>query len=60
MRTRCRYFISQVANTIAAFEDGTLVRYNGDYKFFMDSNARIAEKVCVCVCVTTSSGSLPS
>jgi len=40
-----RYFISQVANTIAAFEDGTLVRYNGDYKFFMDSNARIAEKV---------------
>ena len=41
-----RYFISQVANTIAAFEDKTLVRYNGDYKFYMDSNARLAEKVC--------------
>jgi len=40
-----RYFISQVANTIAAFEDKTLVRYNGDYKFFMDSNAKLAQKV---------------
>ena len=36
---------TQVANTIAAFEDKTLVRYNGDYKFYMDSNAKLAAKV---------------
>ena len=36
---------TQVANTIAAFEDKTLVRYNGDYKFYMDQNARLAAKV---------------
>ena len=40
-----RYFVSQVANTIAAFEDKTLVRYNGDYKFYMDQNEKIAAKV---------------
>jgi len=40
-----RYFVSQVANTIAAFEDKTLKRYNGDYKFYMDQNERLAAKV---------------
>ena len=48
------WLVSQVANTIAAFEDKKLVRYNGDYKFYMDSNAKLAEKVCVwwvCVCL---------
>jgi len=40
-----RYFVSQVANTICAFEDSKVVRYNGDYKFYMDKNDEWKEKV---------------
>mmetsp|Transcript_27471 Transcript_27471/g.62279 ORF Transcript_27471/g.62279 Transcript_27471/m.62279 type:complete len:916 (-) Transcript_27471:264-3011(-) len=40
-----RYFVSQVANIIAAFEDKRLVRYNGDYKHYMDQNEKWANKV---------------
>jgi ATP-binding cassette subfamily F protein 3 len=40
-----RYFISQVANTICAFEDKKLVRYNGDYKFYMEKNEALREAV---------------
>jgi len=40
-----RYFISQVANTICAFENSEVVRYNGDYKFYMDKNEEWKEKV---------------
>jgi len=40
-----RYFVSQVANTICAFEDSKMVRYNGDYKFYMDKNEEWKEKV---------------
>jgi len=40
-----RYFISQVANVIAAFEDKRLARYNGDYKHYMDVNNEWRAKV---------------
>jgi len=40
-----RYFVSQVANIIAAFEDKKLVRYNGDYKHYMDQNEKWAKQV---------------
>jgi len=40
-----RYFISQVANTICAFEDKKVVRYNGDYKFYMEKNEALREAV---------------
>jgi ATP-binding cassette, subfamily F, member 3 len=40
-----RYFISQVATTIVAIEDRKLVKYSGDYKFYMDRVRDVKEKV---------------
>ena len=40
-----RYFISRVATTIVAIEDKNLVRYMGDYKFYMDKTSKIKDKV---------------
>jgi ATPase subunit of ABC transporter with duplicated ATPase domains len=40
-----RYFISRVANSIVAIEDKKLVKYQGDYKFYMESSKKIKEKV---------------
>ena len=40
-----RYFISKVATTIVAIEDKKLVKYPGDYKFYMDQSAAVREKV---------------
>lgn len=40
-----RYFISRVATTIVAIEDKKLVKYQGDYKFYMDRAKDIKEKV---------------
>ena len=40
-----RYFISRVATTIVAIEDKKLVKYQGDYKFYMDRSKHIKEKV---------------
>ena len=40
-----RYFISRVATTIVAIEEKKLVRYMGDYKFYMDKMNKIKDKV---------------
>ena len=40
-----RYFISKVATTIVAIEDKQLVKYQGDYKFYMEKSQHIKEKV---------------
>jgi len=40
-----RYFISKVATTIVAIEDKDLVKYSGDYKFYMEKSAAVREKV---------------
>ncbi|KAL7491220.1 hypothetical protein ACHAWT_000643 [Skeletonema menzelii] len=40
-----RYFISKVATTIVAIEDKKLVKYGGDYKFYMDKSKEFKEKV---------------
>jgi ATP-binding cassette, subfamily F, member 3 len=40
-----RYFISKVATTIVAIEDKKLVKYSGDYKFYMDQSREVKEKV---------------
>jgi ATPase subunit of ABC transporter with duplicated ATPase domains len=40
-----RYFISKVATTIVAIEDKKLVKYGGDYKFYMDKSKHVKEKV---------------
>lgn len=40
-----RYFISKVATTIVAIEDKDLVKYSGDYKFYMEKSAAIREKI---------------
>eukprot|EP00752_Nemacystus_decipiens_P018281 g16401.t1 len=40
-----RYFVSQVATTICNFEDKELVRYDGDYRYFLERNDNILEKV---------------
>lgn len=40
-----RYFISKVATTIVAIEDKKLVKYGGDYKFYMDKSKDFKEKV---------------
>ncbi len=40
-----RYFISRVATTIVAIEDKKLVKYQGDYKLYMDKSKHIKEKV---------------
>ena len=40
-----RYFISKVATTIVAIEDKNLVKYPGDYKYYMDQQKAIRDKV---------------
>ena len=40
-----RYFISRVATTIVAIEDKKLMKYQGDYKFYMDKSKHIKAKV---------------
>lgn len=40
-----RYFISKVATSIVAIEDRKLVKYQGDYKFYMDKSKHIKEKI---------------
>lgn len=40
-----RYFISRVATTIVAIEDKKLIKYQGDYKFYMDKSKKVKEKV---------------
>ncbi|CAB1109843.1 ABC [Ectocarpus sp. CCAP 1310/34] len=40
-----RYFVSQVATTICNLEEEKLVRYDGDYRYFLESNGNILEKV---------------
>ncbi|CAM9110806.1 unnamed protein product, partial [Laminaria digitata] len=40
-----RYFVSQVATTICNFEDNNLVRYDGDYRYFLERNDQLLEKV---------------
>ena len=40
-----RYFISKCATTIVAIEDKKLVKYQGDYKSYMDKSKHIKEKV---------------
>ena len=40
-----RYFISKVATTIVAIEDKKLVKYQGDYKSYMEKAKHIKEKV---------------
>lgn len=40
-----RYFISRVATTIVAVEDKKLVKYQGDYKFYMDKSKALREKL---------------
>jgi len=40
-----RYFISRVATTIVAVENKKLVKYQGDYKFYMDKSKALKEKL---------------
>jgi ATPase subunit of ABC transporter with duplicated ATPase domains len=40
-----RYFISRVATTIVAIEDRKLVKYQGDYKFYMEKSKHMKEKI---------------
>lgn len=40
-----RYFISKIATTIVAIEDKELVKYSGDYKFYMEQSKHVKEKV---------------
>ena len=40
-----RYFISKVATTIVAIEDKNLVKYLGDYKFYMERSKEMKEKI---------------
>jgi len=40
-----RYFISKCASTIVAIEDKKLVKYQGDYKFYMDKSKQMKEKI---------------
>lgn len=40
-----RYFFSKVANTIVAIEDKKLVKYGGDYKFYMGKQMDMKEKI---------------
>lgn len=35
----------QVANTICNFEDNKLIRYDGDYRYFLERNEKILEQV---------------
>jgi ATP-binding cassette subfamily F protein 3 len=40
-----RYFISKVATSIVAIEDKDLVKYQGDYKFYMEKSQQMKEKI---------------
>ena len=40
-----RYFISRVANSIVAIEDKNLVKYQGDYKFYMEKSKEMRRKI---------------
>merc|ERR1712176_1453633 len=40
-----RFFISKVATSIVAIEDKKLVKYGGDYKFYMDKSKEFKKKV---------------
>ncbi|CAM9557427.1 unnamed protein product [Discosporangium mesarthrocarpum] len=40
-----RYFVSQVATTICNIEDKVVSRYDGDYRYFLEHNNNILEKV---------------
>jgi len=40
-----RFFISKVATTIAAIEEKKIVIYSGDYRYYMEKNAEIKNKV---------------
>lgn len=40
-----RYFISKVATTIVAIEGKKLVKYGGDYKFYLDKSKAVKEKI---------------
>lgn len=40
-----RYFISKVATTIVAIEDKKLVKYQGDYKTYMNASKERKEKI---------------
>jgi ATPase subunit of ABC transporter with duplicated ATPase domains len=40
-----RYFISKVANSIVAIEDRKLVKYQGDYKFYMEKSNEMKQKI---------------
>jgi ATP-binding cassette, subfamily F, member 3 len=40
-----RYFISKVANSIVAIEDKKLVKYQGDYKFYMEMSKEMRQKI---------------
>lgn len=40
-----RYFISRVAKTTVAIENKKLMKYQGDYKFYMEKSKEVKEKV---------------
>lgn len=40
-----RYFISKVATTIVAIEDRDLIKYQGDYKFYMEKSKHMKKKI---------------
>jgi ATP-binding cassette subfamily F protein 3 len=40
-----RYFISQIGKTIVAIENKKLVKYQGDYKFYMEKSKEFKDKV---------------
>ena len=40
-----RYFISKVATSIVAIEEKKLVKYQGDYKFYMEKSEQVRKKV---------------
>jgi ATP-binding cassette subfamily F protein 3 len=40
-----RYFISKAATTIVAIEDKQLVKYPGDYKYYMEKSSEMKKKI---------------
>jgi len=40
-----RYFVSQTATTIVEIKDKRLVRYEGDYRYYLEKNSHVDEKV---------------
>ena len=40
-----RYFISKIATSIVAIEDKKLVKYQGDYKFYMEKSEHMKAKI---------------